>query len=352
MILSAIQAAIAGTRLGSPGDIALTYSSDGDANGVFTYLGKLGNGGVWRNPHTNGDIVIAASNLASGTLDSIVDHATSDAFDDPQLSPWFSFDLGAGRSLITNKGSFRERSAGGDSSPFDVEGSNDGTTWTPILTGVVIDQATNVWTSFDLDPSGVGYRYFRIIRTGTTDYFTIGEFELYGTLSVTKFVYISDGDENGVFTYLGKLGNGGVWRNPNANGDIVLACSDLEGGNNLNDVVNHDSSSTGTNGGVGEWISFDLKSGRSLLCSKCSYRVRHSTDVNNPSAFDLEASNDGSSWTLLSSQTGAPTSTDTWLTFDVSAATAYRYFRLKVPDSAGTAFMTTGEVELYGELSL
>ncbi len=170
---------------GNTGSATLTYVSDGDSNGVFYFIGSKFGSQAWANPQTAGNISVTASNLAGGTVAAIVDRAVSDVFDNNNLSgPWFVFDLGVGKSLIPNKASFRAWTGSGlfYDSPLDLQGSNDGGTWTALVTGQTTAGTSNAWTSFTVTGS-TAYRYFRLIRTGVTNYFSIGEFELYGAFT-------------------------------------------------------------------------------------------------------------------------------------------------------------------------
>lgn len=165
-----------------------TYSSDGDSNGVFTGIGTLFGGQSWTNPATAGYITITASNLASGSLASLVNHDASDTFDNPMTNNWFTFDLGATRRLRVSKWSFRMRSSGGNNpTAIDLQGSNDSTNWTTIDSQTGLTSTANTWNSFTVTGQTVKYRYFRLLRQGTDDggnnYFTAGEFELYGDLA-------------------------------------------------------------------------------------------------------------------------------------------------------------------------
>jgi hypothetical protein len=164
-----------------------TWVSNGDANGVFYYLGALAGGGTWINPHTAGQCIIAASNLSSGTLASVVDRVSSDAFDNPQAGNWWSVDLGSTRVFVPTKYSYRQRSAGGNlMTQMKLQGSNDNSSWADISTADSPTQTADVWTTFTVTGS-TAYRYLRLLRTANDSsantYFTIGEWEMYGTLT-------------------------------------------------------------------------------------------------------------------------------------------------------------------------
>lgn len=169
-----------------PLTIALTYVSDGDANGVFTFLGKGKDvGGVWTNPVTAGRLTITPSAaMGLGTTAGLVDHATNDQWIGPAANSFFNFDLGAGSLLVCDKWSLRART-GGTTAAVDCNlwGSNDGTTWTSVSpqTSATVPQTSNTWGSFTV-VHDTAYRYWRIQQT-TNTHFTIGELELYGTLT-------------------------------------------------------------------------------------------------------------------------------------------------------------------------
>lgn len=161
-----------------------TYQFNGDANGVFYYLGQRGGNGVWRNPSANGDIVVTADGPLVGTVDQIVDRLPSNVYTDGNTARAYYFDLKADRSLICNKLSFRQRTtyASGTTS-FVLQGRNDvgdPLDWTSLVT-VYPSQNPDAWTSVDV-PGGVGYRQFRVISAQA--FFTIGELELYGSMSL------------------------------------------------------------------------------------------------------------------------------------------------------------------------
>lgn len=162
----------------------LDYAYDGDALGVFNFLGEYGGDGVWRNPHTAGDITVRADYLAAGTLDQIVDRSPSNVIQTELANLSYYFDLGEGRNLICNKFSFRQRSeVGTGTRTFVFQGRHDvtdDTSWVNLRTVNAPPTSPNQWKSFDVPVTGAFYRQFRIISQ--QGYFTIGEFELYGQL--------------------------------------------------------------------------------------------------------------------------------------------------------------------------
>lgn len=166
---------------------SLVYVSDGDTNGVFYRIGTNFGAMAWSNPQTSGAIVIGGGSLLSGTLDAIVDRAPSDTYTNNFPNEHYDFDLGAGRTLALTDWAYRSRSGVTSSTPtqMTLSGSNDGITWTPIGVANLTVSTTDEWFLFS-DTSSP-YRYFQLMQTATNssggDHFTIGEFELYGTLN-------------------------------------------------------------------------------------------------------------------------------------------------------------------------
>ncbi len=167
--------------------VTLNYANNGDANGAFRYLGALGNGGTWRNPHTNGDITITApyDTLELGTFDSMVDTLSSNTYFRARSGAECWFNLGTGRALYMTHFSFRQRANYNSSmQEIDVQGSHDGVTWGYSFTAPVSGTA-GAWTTVDVRGTAMSnerYRYFRIILHPPNSFLAVGEFEIYGTL--------------------------------------------------------------------------------------------------------------------------------------------------------------------------
>ncbi len=168
------------------------------------------------------------------------------------------------------------------------------------------------------------------------------------TPTTVKLSYAYNGDDKGVFHFLGALSNNGVWQNPNASGEIAVFSpfDTLEAGT-FDSIVDRQPSNTYLQPRQSADFHIDLGSGRSLICNKLSYRQR--ADYNSPTnTFNLQGSNTGiaGSWIDLES-IDVSTQKNVWTSKKITGTTAYRYFRLIIP---ATQFMI-GELELYGTLS-
>ena len=170
------------------GPDSYAYQSNGDTNGVFYAIGTNFGRESWTNPHTSGRIVVTARNLANGSVEMAVDRAASNLLNSSSPSDnWFSFDLGAGRSLQLTQYSYRARNDSADlPTGWDLQGSNDGSAWTAIETRTGLSFTASSWQTFTLATQSDPYRYFRLARHGAdadgANYFGLGELELYGDL--------------------------------------------------------------------------------------------------------------------------------------------------------------------------
>lgn len=177
----------------SPATHSFTYASNGDTNGVFYFAGQsYTSGASWTNPHTAGTAVLLSNgdNTGSDLKQTIVDRAQSEYSTTTVTGGgWVRSDLGAGRSLTLDYYSYRYRNNVTTYSPtgWTLSGSNDGTTWTAIDTRSGLTSALNLWVSTSVAGQTTAYRYFRIQQSGNnnngTTHFSIGELELYGTLT-------------------------------------------------------------------------------------------------------------------------------------------------------------------------
>jgi hypothetical protein len=169
----------------SPG-VGLNFAYNGDAAGVFYYLGQRGGGGTWRNPQTNGDIVITApyDALEFGTFDSMVDREASNTYLVERNHAEVWFDLKENRSLLLTSLLFQQRADyGSPNTEFYVQGSADGVTWEENQR-CLVSYVAGSWTKIDTPNFTKPYRFFRLILPTNKGFLSIGELELYGQLNL------------------------------------------------------------------------------------------------------------------------------------------------------------------------
>jgi hypothetical protein len=176
----------------------LTYASDGDTNGLNYFLGTQYGTTTWANPFpasgqsgntwTNilSSIVMSVSGYLGGQTDppGITDRAVSHVHVS-STGHWVKWDFGVNGSMVVTYWNLQNRDNSADgATSVSCEGSNDGTTWVLLNQNTARSAAINVWAGGVVtDPTA--YRYVRIRKNVDTDYFTIGEIELYGTLFYT-----------------------------------------------------------------------------------------------------------------------------------------------------------------------
>jgi hypothetical protein len=187
----------------------------------------------------------------------------------------------------------------------------------------------------------------RLLGVGSTSY---------GNPTVVDRTYVSDGDTNGVFFYLGTVHNTVSWINPVTNGRVSFS-------NNSGALVSGSfplltDRTTGTVLGsntVGSWIQVDLRT-YELRCNRYSIRNITATTTNLRN-WQFQGSKDAITWVTLDAQTNNTTISvaSTWYNFNVNNVGFYRYFRIQSTgkDSSGSSdYVALGELELYGKLRI
>lgn len=175
------------THTSSPSN--LTYVSDGDTNGLFYWLGTNKGTTSWSNPFPQ----LTYSRSGSGVYDNfptMTDRAINAHPNNTWLesSPYIQVDLGAGNAISPNYVSIRSW-INTDRLPrnFKIQGSNNGTTFTDLLTVTNNTTITGMaqWLSLPISGS-TAYRYLRYTAVSPGDSnnvveIALGEWEFYGT---------------------------------------------------------------------------------------------------------------------------------------------------------------------------
>ena len=166
--------------------VARNYVSNGDANGVFYYLGTIFGNTTWSNPANTNRLTVSASSVESGTVESLTDRSDSTFYSNINAGNWVQFSLGSSK-LKCNYYSIKTRNTSDGYFPrnWKLQGSNDGSSWDDLDIQVNNTSLTNdsQWLSLPVS-SAVQYSTFRILSTGVTssgyNYLVLGEVELYG----------------------------------------------------------------------------------------------------------------------------------------------------------------------------
>jgi hypothetical protein len=163
--------------------------------------------------------------------------------------------------------------------------------------------------------------------------------------------FVSNGDANGTFYYLGTNLGVSAWSNPSGNQLTVTASSVAYG--NVGQLTDRSSSDFWTSPSGGSWIEFNLGT-YGLTCNYYSIKSRALNTDYYPRNWKLQGSNDGNTWTTLDTQSNnvSLNAVDQWLSLPVLSSVSYSYFKLLQTgvDSSGADYFCLGEIELYGYL--
>ena len=250
---------------------------------------------------------------------------------------------------------------------FVIGGSNDGTTWTLIDTRNEINNLDEQGSSFDVISSVNSYNYYRIVVTkkvAISEFLSIREWELYGIpvygqigakypiAALTADTTIINGNNIGCGTYTVTYSssfdaNFAGWKAfTNSMSDTYITTStpsfvyDASG--------NYTASASTTISGTaysGEWLQIQLPN--SIALNLYTLFCRTAQPTHSPKTWYVAGSNDGSTWSLLDSETNITSWTSgVGQTFSVSYAGKYSYFRF-VFNKANSVYAAVGELFLY-----
>lgn len=167
--------------------------------------------------------------------------------------------------------------------------------------------------------------------------------------------YVSDGDANGAFYWIGTNFTGIGWSNPYNGGGIGLSASSFFSNNysdsNLSALVDRATfDGFASQNQPNSWLKVDFRN-RKLIPNYYSIRARqfNSALIRN---WIFQASQNDSDWTTLDTRVDESTSSLKWFSFPISSSVSYRFFRLlqNGVESSGSNFLTLAEIELYGTL--
>jgi hypothetical protein len=183
--------------------------------------------------------------------------------------------------------------------------------------------------------------------------------------SGTNLTYVSDGDTNGLFYWLGTNLGTVAWANPAGTVRLSVLASTTEFGS-VNMLSDRAPSNFYSNNAANQWIAWALESGRTISVARYTIRNR-SFDTNHlPRNWVLEGTNsvttfdiagiNAATWTAIDTKVNDATLTATnqYYTIVPNGSNApYRYIRLRQSgtNSTGAGYFTVNELELYGVFS-
>jgi hypothetical protein len=252
---------------------------------------------------------------------------------------------------------------------FYIYGSNDDVNWDTVLT--VTDNTDinlTTYTDFQMDISTTAYKYFAMVVTktaGNAGFTSIGDLRLYGhkendlirfpdATNVRKYpdtAMVSNGPQRG---YTVSASSSHINFPPNYAFDNVDSTFYHTDGTQYVTATGAYQGSNTLNGVNGEWLSLQLPNKIDL--SSVHIYPRTSFTSQSADSITIVGSNDGSSWTTLTSVTGLTYTDSTATIINVNSNTGYKYFAIIAQKVLGTNGGTGGgaghwvltTLELYG----
>ena len=213
---------------------------------------------------------------------------------------WIRFDLGTSRAV--NRVSIAVYNGNGRRNRFDLQGSNDGTTWTAILTGALTAGTSTAEQAFDISATA---RYIRYVghggtlnAGGTTTWNSLTEVSLFTPGGVTPTPTATPATPSPTPTPTPTSAPQYVEVTPPAS-SVSASTND---GNLPGNTVDNNLLTRWSGSGDGAWIQYNLGSIRTV--GHLGIAVYNGNGRRN--RFDVQLSSDGMTWTTV--LTGASTS--------------------------------------------
>lgn len=171
--------------------------------------------------------------------------------------------------------------------------------------------------------------------------------------SIAALEYVSSGDANGLFYYLGTNQLISSWKNPFLAGQIGMEMIGGTGGtNNPQLLVDRQQTGSGSfysDSLINSEVRIDLSLGLKFLPT--AYTIQHS-DGFQLINYRVDASDNAVTWDTLDSVAVSTYAAWEWVKRDVNAIQPYRYFRFvnTGADLNGNFYICISEIEFYGIL--
>lgn len=174
----------------TPANVAMTFSSYTDTNGLFYWLGTKEGTAAWSNPAGTGGMVTAsASSTWSSDVPANASNRTASAsgtfstyWGANTNTGWITWDVGS--VAFTPNLATLLIGPSQNGSVLSISGSADNSTWTSLWSGTV--NSSGSWTSYPLSASK-SYRYLRVACSGgDPNWFNVAQAEFYGNVAVTS----------------------------------------------------------------------------------------------------------------------------------------------------------------------
>jgi hypothetical protein len=186
------------------------------------------------------------------------------------------------------------------------------------------------------------------------------------------FTHVADGDNNGLFYYLGTDRNTKNHNNPALNGSLVILASNPASVDRpVSNITDRGGNYYDSNSANGNYIAFALPPAEKIAITK--YTIKHPTAINTAflRSWVLEGTNalnpenvsidttviNAATWTVIDTHSNDATISNNgaggYSTFTVTGASPYRFFRIRLTgsDSEGGLTIRMEEFEVYGTLT-
>jgi hypothetical protein len=179
-----------------------------------------------------------------------------------------------------------------------------------------------------------------------------------GSLTDFNFTYLATGDNKGIFYFLGTTKYRKSFSNPTVQTSpytvTVILSSNLSGEPPKNILDRTYSTYIQTLDAVNSSILFDFGSSKSITPTYYTMVGRLDLNINQIRSWQLQGSNDSTTWTVLDTRTNFLMSTSQSFNGSCSASQSYRYIRIVQTslNSSSTNNLCISEVEFYGQLSI
>lgn len=333
--------------------VALTYSSQGDTNGLIHYLGTNGGTTAFANPSGPGGLVVMAGPGLDNGYSAIYNGTDEDDNTDALVSgvgQYWGIDLGPNRTIAVDTYTMRSRHDSNEwAQEWVLEGRNDTeSAWTTIDSQAAQNfGAAATWKTYSPGDT-TAYRMVRFRFPTDTDNVAarnmFSRVEFYGTLyewalPTATGVDLTDtgASDHGLRWHLGTVGGTEAYTDAWTRGKVEAYTHGYTGGYTAydwlaatNDCILGDSGEATSD----NWLKIDLGPNSTFVPTAIAMKRRATGAGGGIPGFLIEGSNDDSTWTEITRYRSASVfyayNNRYVFPLDYPAATPWRYLRMTV----------------------
>lgn len=172
----------------APPTLTFTYSSNGDTNDIFYYLGATKYNQSFQNPHNRGDITVSASSFIDTRtpwgITSRSNGSNGPAYQawhsNYESNSWVKILFNNDKKAKINRLSIWAADAHTLSSSLKFEGSLDGINWGSVLVSSPSSISNNTWWTSSVFTNDNFYGYYRLRSEIANTYTVVGDIQCYG----------------------------------------------------------------------------------------------------------------------------------------------------------------------------